>query len=195
MRNHSLSFFCSLILFLVCISNRVHADSPLTSINFYGKCYLNQTEISKIQKLKGFIDKKLIVNLTDSNMPIWKKAELINALGWIQSGRKRENHIRYLKFNLESKIYKDSLDFVTHASPESLICYAYLKAMDNYHDVSEALELAKVAVHKKQNSMAINLLKTLIETQYYTLSYRWPLVYTAFTKAMLLPNLTEDKSL
>jgi hypothetical protein len=53
------------------------------------------------------------------------------------------------------------------ATADELICYAYLKAMDNYFDVKKALVFANKALQLQPKSYTINIIKQLIKSQYY----------------------------
>lgn len=55
--------------------------------------------------------------------------------------------------------------FNWNATADELICYAYMKALDNYFNVSDAFEIAGLAVKKNQNSFAVNMIYALIKAQ------------------------------
>jgi hypothetical protein len=54
------------------------------------------------------------------------------------------------------------------ANSEELICYAYLSALDNYFEVSDAYRIAKISLKKAPFSYAINMITALIKAQVLT---------------------------
>jgi len=56
-------------------------------------------------------------------------------------------------------------DLINNGKDYELLCLAYLKAMDNYFEVEEALVLAKKARSKKPGSCTFNIITALIEAQ------------------------------
>lgn len=124
-----------------------HADSPLTSVEFWRsskhKYVLKIGEKSGKQKLNQSMFKFLI----DSKINTFEKYCLINSMGW-EYNSKVKNHLLFLKYIKKTLIRKngDSLnDFdIEHPFPFLLklgetyfMIYEYLKAMDNYIDVTE----------------------------------------------------------
>jgi hypothetical protein len=55
--------------------------------------------------------------------------------------------------------------FKWYATRDELICYAYMKAMDNYFDVVEAFDIAGDALRKSPDSFAVNMIYNLIKSQ------------------------------
>jgi hypothetical protein len=55
--------------------------------------------------------------------------------------------------------------FKWNATRDELICYSYMKAMDNYFDVVYAFEIAGEAQRKYPDSFAINMIYNLIKSQ------------------------------
>jgi hypothetical protein len=159
-------------LFLFFILNlfltNIYADSPLTSTDFF-KAYTAEPIVKKALSLKkGKITTDILLYLADSTNPIDIKLATINALGWNVKGK--NNSKAFLHFVLKNKNYnsefhKDILSFTWHANAEELICYSYLKAMDNYFDISSALGYAELALKKDSNSFSINMIYRLIKAQ------------------------------
>ena len=97
--------------------------------------------------------------LTKRNKPIELKLALINELGWSIEGKNNaEIFYEYLK-------EKRGVKNINDAGADILICYAYLKAMDNYFDVKDAWGYARKARSKNKNSFSINIICALIEAQ------------------------------
>lgn len=138
------------------------ADSPLTSTPFY-KGYLDIAIIKEAAKSNGIITEKQLQFLTDSKNPIAVKLALINSLGWNIKGK--SNAPKYLKYLYQQNPKLNNHNFINKASAEELICYAYLKAMDDYFNTKQASVFAKQAMHKAPTSYSIHLIGTLIQVQ------------------------------
>jgi hypothetical protein len=71
---------------------------------------------------------------------------------------------------MKKKKYKtdfsgEYMAFKWYATSDELICYAYMRAMDNYFDVVEAFEIAGDALRKSPDSFAVNMIYNLIKAQ------------------------------
>lgn len=154
-----------LVLFLaVTFSNLQHlrADSPLTSTEF-SKAYREFSIVIKATELNGGINEEIAKFLADKSKPIDEKMAVINALGWNINGR---NHADYFFNYLKKKRkFKDEDHFMKKGRPDELLCYAYLKAMDNYFDVNEAYKFAEKALSLKPQSYTYNIITALIKAQ------------------------------
>jgi phenylalanine-4-hydroxylase len=83
-------------------------------------------------------------------------------------------------------------DFKKKGTAEQLICYAYLKALDNYNDVEEAMAYAQIAIKKdKKASYTINIICGLIEAQYY-FNGNWCMVWKSTNKVRNNKKLNVD---
>ena len=131
-------FIISILIFIV-INQRIVADSPLTSTDF-SKAYQNEEVVKKASLTRGRLTKELMGWLASENNPIAIKMAIINQLGWDFNGK----HNSKLFFNYLKKTegYSDTADFGINGNDYELLCMAYLKAMDNYFEVDEALALA-----------------------------------------------------
>lgn len=144
--------------------NTALADSPLTSTEFY-KAYIDVPEIKEAANSDGKLSDIFFTFLISNKNDIDAKVGLINALKWKISG-KNNSEIFIVKLLAHNKKYTLS-NFYHRATADELICYAYLKAMDNYFDVKKALVFANKALQLQPKSYTINIIKQLIKSQYY----------------------------
>jgi hypothetical protein len=174
-----------LILFFLGSMNSVFADSPLTSTDFY-KAYLDVPLVAKTSKSNGVLTTEIFDYLNSKSISIDKKIAVINALKWNMKGK--YNAGLYLKnILLFHKDYSPA-NFYNKASAEELICYAYLKAMDNYFDVKKASLFSLQATKRSPNSYTIAIVNQLIKAQ--LISHKnWCEVYTGIN------NIRENKKL
>lgn len=156
LKNH----FFSLIFLL--FANNSFADSPITSTSIY-EGYMDIPIIREADKSDGIITKQHLYFLTENRNPIAVKLALINSLRWRYEGK--SNAPEYLEYLFEKKPQLNYKNFINKASAEELICYAYLKAIDNYFDVKSATIFAKQAIRKAPTSYSIHLIGTLISVQ------------------------------
>ncbi len=140
------------------------ADSPLTSTSFY-KGYKDIAIIKEAAKSDGIITEKQLQFLINSKNPIAIKLALINSLGWDTKGK--SNAPEYLDYLFEKQPQLNYKNFINKASAEELICYAYLKAMDDYFNVKSASVFARQAIRKAPTTYSIHLIGTLIQVQLY----------------------------
>ena len=134
------------------------AGSPLTSTNIH-EAYKDSAIIQLALKTEGKLTFALMNYLSDTKKPIELKIALINALGWDFNGK--NNSTLFYEYLKENQNLKD----INETSADILICYAYLKALDNYFDVDDAIKFAQKAKLKKKNSYTINIICALIEAQ------------------------------
>ncbi len=134
------------------------AGSPLTSTNIH-EAYKDSAIIQLALKTEGKLTVALMNYLSDTKKPIELKIALINALGWDFNGK--NNSTQFYEYLKENQNLKD----INETSADILICYAYLKALDNYFDVDDAIKFAQKAKLKKKNSYTINIICALIEAQ------------------------------
>ena len=158
--NETMKNIILIILFTSSI-NTVFADSPLTSTDFY-KAYLDIPLIQKTANSKGVLTDEVFEYLTSKNS-LDKKIALINALKWDFEGKK--NSSLYIKKLLGIRKNYTLTNFYQKATPEELICYGYLKAMDNYFDVKKASIFTLRAQKLYPGSYTIAVINHLITAQ------------------------------
>ena len=182
------------LLLCICfffIANNCFADSPLTSTPFY-KGYMDITIIKNAAKSNGTITIQQLEYLTDTKNPIAIKLALINSLGWNTKGR--SNASRYIAYLFEQKPQLNNQNFIHKASAEELICYAYLKAMDDYFNVKSASVFARQAMHKAPTTYSIHLIGTLIQVQGLN-AINWCSIYTKMNQIRTNKKLKLDMRL
>ena len=156
-----------LLILILLISQYAFADSPLTSTDFY-KAYLDVPLVQKALNSKGKITNEMLEYIYSDTNSLEIKLAIINAIGWKVKGNKSSK--LYFKFVMNKKKYKsdfggDYTAFMWNATADELICYAYMKALDDYFDVSDAFEVAGFALNKNPNSFAVNMIYNLIKAQ------------------------------
>ena len=195
-----LKYFVFVILLLTIVVD-VFADSPLTSTYFY-KAYSEETYIKEALILNHEANDKILTVLSDNQTKLELKLAIINALGWQTNGNK--NSSLFLSFLIKNGKYKSELDLINSRNQYDLICYAYLKAMDNYFNVSSALEIAQAAEKLDNNSKSIRIIHALIGAQNvlneskYSLNKTFCKVYKSakpINKLSLLNNDFSDSAL
>ena len=154
-------------LFLILItgllfSQTLFADSPLTSTNF-SEAYADSKIVELASTTEGILTIELMDYLNQSMHPIELKMAVINEIGWSFNGH--NNAVLFIEYLQEKYGFKDKDEFLQQASADLLISMAYLKAMDNYFNVEEAVVYAKEAKSKNKESYTINIICALIEAQ------------------------------
>lgn len=143
-------------------SQTLFADSPLTSTNF-SEAYADSKIVELASTTEGILTIELMDYLNQSMHPIELKMAVINEIGWSFNGH--NNADLFIEYLQEKYGFKDKDEFLQQASADLLISMAYLKAMDNYFNVAEAVVYAKEAKSKNKESYTINIICALIEAQ------------------------------
>lgn len=150
-----------LMFFFLLISSYCFADSPLTSVTFW-QVYKNDPIVNKAAQSKNRLNKELSAYLVQEN-PLCIKLAVINALGWKRKGQHNSDFfLKYIlkKFNLKK------IDELNNAKKSDiLVCFAYMKAMDNYFDVSEAYKMIKYLKERYEFDPFYGFAYSLIATQ------------------------------
>jgi hypothetical protein len=164
-----------LILIFTLSINSVFADSPLTSTDFY-KAYLDIPLIQKTANSNGVLTDEVFEYLISKNS-LDKKVALINALKWDFDGK--NNSSLYIKKLFGIRKNYTLTNFYQKATPEELLCYGYLKAMDDYFDVKKASVFTSRAQKLNPRSYSIAVINHLITTQMVDRS-NWCEIYSGF---------------
>lgn len=170
------------------IANNSFADSPLTSTPFY-KGYLDIAIIKSTAKSNGTITEQQLQFLTNLKNPIAIKLALINSLGWNTKGK--FNSSKYIVYLLKKHTQLNYKNFYNQATADELICYAYLRAMDDYFNVKSASVFAKQAMRKAPTSYSIHLIGTLIQVQGLN-AINWCSIYTKMNHVRINKKLQLD---
>lgn len=151
-----------LIALFAVLTLPVLADSPITSTGF-SAVYEDENMVQLARKSEGLLTDELMQYLANDSNPIDVKMAVINELGWDFNGKKNTaTFIAYLK---KTKKFKDDKTLKKKASGDVLLCLAYLKAMDDYFDVKEAVVYADLALKKNQNSYTFQIIAGIIKAQ------------------------------
>lgn len=140
--------------FVVLVPALAHADSPLTSTEFF-TAYLDVRMVAVAQKTHQ-LTPEIEAFLVGKEHDLGTKMAVINALGWSSDGQ-----INGLKF----QNYLLDLHGMEDETPEQLACLGYLWAMDKYNDPSSALIIVKRAAKALPKSQTAALIEGLVKAQ------------------------------
>ena len=176
------------------IVSLTYADSPLTSTDFY-YAYEDVFLVKQAKQAKGKLSKEMLSYLAEDGNKLDVKLAIINAIGWNVNGL--SNSKKFLTYVMNKKKYKvefvgPETTFNWNATADELICYAYLKALDNYFDVVEASNVAGLALKKKPSSFSVNMIHSLIKAQGLTSFSENCFASKIFKTLKNNPNLTMD---
>jgi len=182
------NLICFLFIFLLSMNLDVHADSPLTSTDI-SSAYKNHEIVIKASKSNGKLSVELIEYLLIPENSIDIKIAIINELSWDIDGK--INSLIFWQYVKELFDYDDEQDFQKHAHGDHLLCMAYLKALDNYHNVDKAIVYVDLALDQNKQSYTYNIINSLIKAQ-KEMDYDWCQVYLLTHKVRLNDNLNKD---
>lgn len=156
-----------LITLILLISQYAFADSPLTSTEFY-KAYMEVQLVQDAIKCKGKMTNAMLEYIYAETNPLEIKLAIINAIGWNVKGLK--NSQTFFKYVMNKKNYKtdfggDYTAFKWYATRDELVCFSYLKAMDNYFELADAFDIVIEAQRKYSDSFVVNMIYNLIKVQ------------------------------
>ena len=151
-----------IVFFLNFLSFTTFADSPITSTPF-GQAFLSKSIVAKAAKSKGKINKQMLQYLAYESNPIEIKLALINQLGWSIKGK--NNGKRYFNYLTKTRNYKSEGDLLENCNGDEIISLAYLYALDNYFDVSNAILYAEVGIFKNPGNYSAHIIRGLIYAQ------------------------------
>ncbi len=170
------SFVLSIIFFI--FSSISFADSPITSTDFY-LAYNSLDILDDTYYESGVISVELMNYLDNIDNSIDVKMAIINKLSWDIDG-KRNSDI-YMNYLMKKYKYKDELKLLESSNGDHLLCIAYLKAMDNYFEVDEAIWYAMYALKFRPKSYTYNIILTILKSQ-KMLNYDWNEIYNLTTE-------------
>ncbi len=156
------NFVIILLVALFVVNIKAKADSPLTSTDI-SSAYDDVEIVQLADKASGELTKDLMDYLYSMDNPIDVKIAVINKLSW---GNMYNNSQMFFEYLQKKNGYKNINQFLRKANADWIICLAYLKALDDYFDVKEALKYAEVARKKNtKKSYTIAIVAALIEAQ------------------------------
>lgn len=160
------------------------ADSPLTSTSWWDY-YENKAIVNEAREL-GCTD-DVLACLANQKAPIDLRLALVNALSWNFNGQ--SNYDLLVEYIATTK----GVGALKKVSPETQCVMAYLRAMDDYFDVTEAHKMAERAHKAKPKSRAIAMIYGLISAQ-EAMDSDWGMVYTNVAKYANNKSLKRDMS-
>ena len=181
-------FIAFVLISLVFTCKSVYADSPLTSTNI-SKAYQDLSIVIKASEAEGILTNELIEYLLNEKNPIANKIALINELGWDIDGK--NNAAIFLDYLIQKQGYEDQEDFLNNGKDFEILSMAYLKALDDYFNVSEALIYAERSLSKNSESYTYNIITALIEAQIATRG-DWCKVYKSTDQVRTKTSLETD---
>lgn len=181
------------------------ADSPLTSTTFY-QSYAEVVEVISEASETHQLTDEMIDFLADDGNSDDKKLALINALGWGEEGNlpKYEAFLNK-KYSLEASFF-DSLavpyfdeddllndEYVQKLTHDELMCWSYLKVLDDYFNPVHGLKAALYNVYKEPNNFSYQFNAGLIFAQIYLDQGKWCEVYTVLAEIRSSRKGTTDQ--
>jgi hypothetical protein len=76
-----------------------------------------------------------------------------------------ENSTKFLIYLKKKKNYKNEEDYINNGKGDELICMTYLKSMDNYFDVDDAIRYSGYSLIKNSKSFTYQIITALIKSQ------------------------------
>lgn len=164
----------------------LHADSPITSTDFH-RAYSDIAIVKEAAESDGILTEKMAAMLSAEDYPIDDKAAIINALSWDFEGK--SNAARYMEY-LKQKYYGSEIDSTTFEplTGDELFCLGYLRAMDDYFDVTRALDMLDLAWQKNDTSFTVSMIYAIVEAQ-EAMDYDWCEVW------LLIDDVLSDEML
>jgi hypothetical protein len=177
-----------LIISLLSLNTNLFADSPLTSTNF-SSVYQNEKIVIESSKTSGILTQQLIVYLLNKKNPVDIKMAVINELSWDMNGK--NNSTIFLNYLIDNNLYKNKADFIQRGKIEELLCMAYLKGLDDYFNVDEAVEYADAVLARNPKSYTVNIICALIKAQ-KEFEISWCEVYKTTNRVRINKSLKLD---
>jgi hypothetical protein len=170
------------------VSSLAFADSPLTSTDF-AQAYKDVPIVQSAARSNGTLTEEHMAFLTDPKQPVDIKMALINQLGWDIDGKKNSKiFFSYLQKRFR---YTNEQNFLSKGKGDELLAMAYLKALDNYFKVDDALRFAERALRKNKKSRTYALIAGLIRAQ-KAFDTNWCQVFKIMDHAKTDPKLNND---
>ena len=182
-----------IIVFIAPLLN-VFADSPLTSTTFY-EPYLDIQIVKEASASKGRMTNEMMEYIGSDTNPLDIKLAIINAIGW--EDKVMMTSKMFFMYVMNKKKYQtvfggEYAAFKMNATKDELICFAYMKSLDNYFDVVDAFVIAGEALRKSPNSFAVNMIYNLIKAQGLTLYGEYCYASKLFLAIKDNPKLKKD---
>lgn len=176
------------------------ADSPLTSTPFW-QAYEDVKDVSYAKE--NGLDNKVLKMLTGDKVSCDVKIAIINCFGWGSGYTKTfEDHLLDKRDGLNREVFKylkSSSDEMPQETSQTkllttddLICWSYLRGMDNYQSPEFSLKGAFLAYWRDQKNMSAGVVLCLVAAQ-QSMTYDWCKIYES--AQMFLVDGVYDKNL
>jgi hypothetical protein len=177
--------FVTIVVWSICLQ----ADSPITSTDFH-EAYKDVPMVVKAANSDGVLSREMAEFLSSDDNPLDHKAALINALSWDIDGK--DNATKYIKF-LMQKYQGIKIDSTTLEpfNADEIFCLGYLRAMDDYFDVLDALDILYLAWEANDSSFTVSMIYAIVEAQ-DAMEYDWCEVWLLVEDVLLDETLVMD---
>ncbi len=138
-----------------------HADSPLTSTDFY-RAYNGLPLVQRAAKTRTLSD-TMSRYLSNPKHPIGIKAAVINALSWNSQGK--TNALKYRQFLATRYKTSGRMLNLTQLNSHELFSLGYMSAMDDYRRPARGLRMLQKAREKNARSYTIAIVTALVQAQ------------------------------
>lgn len=170
--NKSSTYFL-LVIGTILSTVSARADSPLTSTPFW-QAYEDVKQV-KYAKENG-LDKKTLKWLTGKKLDCDVKLAMINSFGWSSEyTAKFENYLLEERKGLDREVFvylKDDSEEMPEETEQTrllttddLICWSYLRAMDNYQTPEYSIKGSFLAYWRDQKDMCAGVVWALLVGQ------------------------------
>ncbi|MBD3638756.1 MAG: hypothetical protein HUJ25_15490 [Crocinitomicaceae bacterium] len=185
------------ILFLFFVFNALisSADSPLTDTPFW-LAYEDDKNVSYARE--NGLDKKVLKLLTGKKLTCDVKLAIINSFGW-ESGYTQtfEDYLLEKRKGLDREVFKylksDSQEMPEETeqtellTTDDLVCWSYLRAMDNYQSPQHSMKGAFLAYWRDTTNMSAGVVWCLVVSQ-MALMADWCKIYESAQTFIVEPE-------
>ncbi|UKN02925.1 hypothetical protein K6119_05275 [Paracrocinitomix mangrovi] len=198
-------FLFFLAVFAMSYASVSYADSPLTSTPFW-QAYEDVKEV-KHAKENG-LDKKALKWILSDKIGCDVKLAMINSFGW-ESGytQKFEDALIENREGLTKDVFKylksegedmpEETEQTRLLTTDDLVCWSYLRAMDNYNTPQYSMKGAFIAYWRDSKNMASGVVWCLVVSQMHLFG-DWCQIYesgqTFIKNAKYENNLLKDEA-
>lgn len=149
------------------------ADSPLTSTDF-ATAYQDVKVVQQADR--NGLNERVLKALSDPKVPQDVRAAIVNQIGW--SNEPQQNATIYLDYIARRQNTQPSRITLAMLTPQEAMALGYLLAMDNRFSLeqpiggsgevqqADALSLLDTAVAKSPDDFSVNLIHSLVQSQY-----------------------------
>ncbi|SFA77155.1 Copper amine oxidase N-terminal domain-containing protein [Cohnella sp. OV330] len=187
MKKNPFILLCALtaMLFALTPFPAAHADSPVTSTNFY-EAYTDEPIIQKALQASG-MTAELATYLADESSPLALRAAVINAIGWETEPTQRAEAYAQHAYGQSLATLKQS-----ELRGDERFVIGYLLAMDDYLDTREAEQWLEDARRLLPDSFTAALIHAIVQAQEEMKDAGWAHVWKTVADVAFDPDLEMD---